>query len=129
MNQAKITRLVNAVLTSGTLADAAKMVHISERTLRRHTSTPEFQTAIKAAEKELLTRTIGRVSALMTEAVEILAGIMRDTTITPAARVAAATRLLEIGIGHADSLTQKRLDEIERILQTPGGLKRDSRAA
>ena len=104
----KMHAAVAALLTAPTEAAAASQVGIGEATLRRWKQRPEFQEVYRAASRERLAGTIGRLRAAAGEAVDTLRAALRDEVTSN--RIRAATVLL-------DSALKAEVDDLSRRVE------------
>ncbi len=111
----KQDRAVLALLTCRTIADAAKVAGVSERTLRRWLKQPEFQQALARERAQVFAAVTGRLTRYATAAVDFLYKVMRSKNTTPAdsVRVRAARVLLTSAIAVRCGEVFDRLDEVE----------------
>jgi hypothetical protein len=70
-------REINALLSSRSIAAAARKVPCSERNLRRRLEDENFRAKYQAARKELLHRGLGNLARKVFDAVEVLGEIAR----------------------------------------------------
>ena len=89
---------ITALLTHGTIKDAARSVGLSENTLSRWLRNEEFQKSFYEAKRGLVEQATARIRNCMTEAVEVLRSIMNDSIAPCSSRVSAAKSLIEIGL-------------------------------
>jgi hypothetical protein len=85
-----------ALISSASTKDAALACGVSEVTLWRWLQVEEFQQAYMTARREAVRLAIARLQQTSGEAVDVLRDVMKDTTVTPAARVSAAKSILEM---------------------------------
>jgi hypothetical protein len=69
---------ISALLTQGTLAEAASLTGIGEATLRRWLQRDDFQAAYRRARREAVSQAVAHVQRVSGEAVETLRTIMND---------------------------------------------------
>jgi hypothetical protein len=65
-------RALSALLSSGSIADAATRCGLNEKTLRRYLDDAEFQTEFRAARRVVFEQNISRLQSLHTQAVDAL---------------------------------------------------------
>jgi len=90
-------RLVTALLTTQTVADAAKEAGVSLRTAQRYLRDPAVKRALSEALDNMLAGVTRQVVGEMTGAVHTLSEVHQDHELPAAARVAAARALLAGG--------------------------------
>jgi hypothetical protein len=93
--------LISGLAAGRTYASAAEIAGISERTARRRMSDPAFRSSVAEARAELLRTAIDSAAAAATEAVEVVAELMRSAE-SESVRLRAACSLLEL-VGDAAS--------------------------
>jgi len=114
----KEDQAVAALLTPGTLADAAHAVGIGERTLRNWLKRPTVLAAYRAARRELVQRSIARVQAASGTAVDTIVAVAKDGP-KDADRVRAAVALLDHAYRGMELIElETRLLELEQRLTT-----------
>jgi FAD/FMN-containing dehydrogenase len=89
---------ISALLTQGTLAEAAQVAGIGEATLRRWLQRDDFQAAYRRARREAVSQAVAHLQKASGAAVDTLRGIMQDPHKLASARVTAARVILEIAI-------------------------------
>ena len=114
-------QLLNAILEGRNIPQAAAHVGMVERTARRWASSPEFQIELQRRGADILTASGRALSALMQSATMTAAIIMRDPTMPPGVRLAAARLILD----KRDSLVAEldilpRLAALEKQLDEQG---------
>ena len=80
---------INALMTCRTAKAAAAAVGVSERQLLKWLTLPEFQAALREAQRIALDTTVRRLAELSGQAVDTLRDVMRDEA-TPGVKVRAA---------------------------------------
>jgi hypothetical protein len=106
----KQEQAIAALLTAGTLADAARSAGVSERTLRNWLKLPDFAAAYRSARRRMVEQSIGRMQAATGTAVDTLVAVARDGA-RDGDRVRAAVALLDHafrGLTDADTLDRER---------------------
>jgi uncharacterized protein (UPF0147 family) len=89
---------ISALLTQGTLAEAAEVAGIGEATLRRWLQRDDFQEAYRRARREAVAHALAHLQRVSGVAVETLRDIMQDPNKPASARVTAARVILELAI-------------------------------
>lgn len=109
---------IAALLTAPTLAKAAEVAGISERTLRRWLDDEQFAKAYRKTKGELVGFATGRLKGAMAKAVEALQDVAEAKDSPPPARVSAARAILELGMySHESEDLQAKIADLERIAQ------------
>lgn len=113
-----------ALLAHETIADAAKASGVAPRTAFRWLQEPAFQTAYRAARRQIVEHSLSVLQRATSEAVETLRRNLHG--VQPAVQVSAARSILEFGIRavEVDDLSE-RVEQIESALesQQDGGRK------
>jgi hypothetical protein len=99
-----------ALLSTRTVEEAARVVHISPRTLYRWQKEPGFDAAYRAAKRMSFGQSIARLHYLSSAAVSTLGKVMLDAATPPATKVRAADSILN----HATKAIE--MEDIERRL-------------
>lgn len=121
--EANKEKALNALLTSGSVAGAAKECGLAEKTIHRYLAEPEFLQAFRAARRSLYEATVAKMQSAGAEAVDTLIANMRGerSAATAATSTRAAQLILEggtKGVEIMDILT--RLEELEDGLKAKG---------
>ena len=109
----KKDQAVAALLSESTIDAAAKVVGINERTLRNWLKLPQFQSAYRAARRQVVEAAVGRLQQASSEAV---ATLERNLTCDQASvEVRAAVAILDQSIKAVEILDmEERLAELEQ---------------
>ena len=99
-----------ALLSSPTMAEAARRAGVSERSAARWMSDPEFKERLKAAQDEIVGHSLSRLKISISESLDVLRGIMNDGGEPTGARVTAARVVLDNAIKAIETV-----DIIQRI--------------
>lgn len=83
-------RAIAALLQSRTAAEAAQVIGVTDRTLRRWLADERFVSALRAAEADLIEQAARRLAQLAGVAIDALIDVLNDTEAPPAPRVSAA---------------------------------------
>ena len=84
-----------ALLTTRTIEEAARTVHVSTKTLLRWQKQPEFDLALRAAKRATFGQAIARLHHLTSAAVTTLGKVMLEPATPPAIKVRAADSILD----------------------------------
>ena len=111
---ARQMRLVAALLSEPTTADAAKLVGVSERTARRWLALSHVKAALAQAQDAAIADAARRLAGAMGKAVDALVALAGDELTLGSARVAACRAILSEGRRLAElvSLTE-RVEKLE----------------
>jgi len=111
-----------ALLTTRTVEEAARVVHISAKTLLRWMKEPEFDAAYQAAKRAAFGQSIARLHHLSSAAVTTLGKVMLEPGTPPATRVRAADSILDHTIKAIEiEGLEARLTELERAAEANKG--------
>ena len=92
---------ISALLAHNTIGEAARACGMGESTLRRWLKEDySFKVAYRRAKEELLASVASQLRSAMGKAAGVLMDVACDPYSSPAVRVAAATRILELGVKH-----------------------------
>lgn len=108
--------LAAVALASGkTVAEAATAAQVSERTVATWRADPTFRARVVELRGEMVAAAAGRLSSSMSQAADVLKGLLESET--EAIRLRAADRLIELGLKVTElHELQKRVEEIEARL-------------
>ncbi len=108
--------LALAVATGQTLRVAAQTAGIGERTASRRWADPVFRARVNELRSELVQRSLGRLADGMSEAADVLRGLL--TAVSESVRLGAARSLLELGVKLRESVElEERLRALEARIQ------------
>jgi hypothetical protein len=124
----KQEQAIVALLNQPTVAQAAQVSGVSERTLHRWLGEPTFAQAYRTARREAFSHAVSMAQRYTPLAVQTLAKTMTDTSSPHSSRVSAASNLLKFGresieldelVGRVEALELKntereQLDEWKR---------------
>ena len=114
----KQERAISALLSAPSLREAAKEAGISEATLHRWLKNEDFQTAYRAAKREVVNHAICRLQRSSGHAVETLETVMKGAGNPPTARVSAAKIILEMALkGVEVEDLERRIIDLERFVK------------
>ena len=116
--------ILSSLAAGLTAAEVARAAGVSERTVRRRLSDPEFAAKIEAARNEALHRAAAKVSAGAVSAADTLVVLLRPNE-RSMVRLGAARAVLDFGIRlRAELELSDRLKAVEQhlgILETEDG--------
>ena len=115
--------LVAAIASGATVADAASLAGVSERTVRRRLSNPAFCGELSRARSAMLESTIGILADASTEAARTLRGLLA-ANVAPNVRLRAAMAVIDL----TRELTEER-DLEERVTRLELALEPDASAS
>lgn len=111
-------RFIAAMLSTRTVADAARQIGISERTAYRYLDEPQVRAALNSALDQALSATAQRAAAGMDRALDTLYAILDDPNTPLTARIAVARLLLETGPRLHETITLvQRMESVEKMLE------------
>jgi hypothetical protein len=107
-------RFIAAVLSTRTIADAARQIGISERTAYRYLDDPEVRAALDSALDQALSQAAQRAAVGMDRALATLYTILEDPNTPLTGRIAVARLLLQAGPRLHENITlMQRMESIE----------------
>lgn len=86
--------IIAALLSSGTIKEAAAAVGLTQRTLYERMTDGEFQVLYKSARADILRQAVHRLNAHTAAAINTIAEVMSSEDTNPAIRLQAANALL-----------------------------------
>jgi hypothetical protein len=111
-----------AAVAAGSTAAAAQLAGVSERTVRRRLSDPEFQRRVEDARAETVYRALSRISAVAIMATETLVALMEPNE-PRSVRLNAAKAVLDMGLRlRAERALKERVGATEQ----PGTIQEDT---
>lgn len=106
--------LIAALASGATQREAADRAGVSERTVRRRLSDPEFCAAVEHARREMVAQAVAHLSGTATEAARTLRALLRARS--EHARLGAARAVLDYLRQHRESVEiEQRLRELEAM--------------
>ena len=111
------TALVAAIASGATVADAARLAGVSERTVRRRLSDPAFRAELSRAHSAMLESTIGTLAEASTEAARTLRTLLAPS-VAPSVRLRAAVAVIDFTRRLAD---ERDLEERIARLESASG--------
>ncbi len=112
-------KAIAALLTCRTIAEAAKLAEVGERSIYRWLKQDTFQSHLRRARRQALSQALGRLQQVADRAVDTLDTILDDKKATTAGRVSAVRAALRYachGIEIDDF--EERLTAVERAQKT-----------
>jgi hypothetical protein len=109
----KLEAALAALLQSATIAEAARKVHVSERTLRLWLKAPAFLAAYRAARRQLVEHAQGELQAAAGEAVAVLKRNLKAGRSADQIRAASVLLRHVLQVEELVVLTE-RVEELER---------------
>ncbi len=121
----KQEQAIIALLSEHTIKAAGKAAGVSETSLWRWLQLPEFQRRYRAARRQVVESSIGRLQQGCDDAVTVLRLIARDTRAPASSRVAAARTIIEQSLRaiELEDLTE-RIERLEKTLEQKAGKQR-----
>ncbi len=112
-------RVVLALLQHGTIREAAHACGVGEATVFRWLKDTMFANAYREARRQAVSQAIASLQQKAVEAVATLQQIVRDESVVPSARLAAARTILDLALKgvELDDL-EVRLEELERRVRS-----------
>jgi hypothetical protein len=104
--------LALALAAGDSVSEAAQKAGMAERTAYRRLDDPAFRQRIQTLRGEMIGQALGRMADSMTEAADVLRGLLRADAET--IRLGAARSLLDLGVKLRDSIELgARIAELE----------------
>lgn len=97
--------IIAALLTHGTIKEAAAAVKLTPRAIYDRMTDGEFQVIYKSAKTDIVRQAVHKINTHITAAVDAVANIMQDEEINPATRLQAAQTLLGTAEKYMSRLT------------------------
>ncbi len=115
----KQEQAIAALLSTSTIGEAAKACGVNDATMWRWLQLPDFQSAYRAARRQVVERAVSELQAAASEAVETL---KRNLTCgKPEAENRAAQIIIEQAVKGIELLDlQERVERLESLLEQQG---------
>lgn len=108
-------QVLSALLATGSIRRAAKMLSCSETVIRSRLAKPDFSKRYQALKDELLTETADFLKTRLTTAVTVLHNIMVDAEVSPQTRLNAADAVLRQTLRYSEfSDVLERIQKLEK---------------
>ena len=108
------------LIAEPSLEAAAKKSRISRQTLYEWLREPDFKAAYDSLQQEVFTEGLSTLKAALQEGVRALRVALKDPKATPANRIAAATKLIELSLKAREQFEfQERLEQLEQLFHLP----------
>lgn len=98
-------KIINALLTSGTIRGAARAANVSESTVYSRLKDEEFNKQLQACRAEILRETLCVVQGYAADAVRTIGEIMNDDKINSSWRLQAAGNIIKMTVELSRELT------------------------
>jgi len=108
-------KFLAALLAAPTVAQAAELAGVGERTGRRYLADPDVRAELAHLQAERMAAVAAQATAAIEEVLEVLRSIAKDQAAPPTARVSAARAVWENAIRTTELVT---LEERVRALET-----------
>lgn len=122
MKNSKEAQALAALVSNGTVRQAAAASEIPERTLWRLLEKPDFSARLEQEKMKLIATASDSLKSKLTAATTTLANVMEDVDTPPQVRVTAARTILEFSLRYSEMAdVLHRLDELERLINADNG--------
>ena len=113
-----IEKVIEALLSEPTQRAAAAHLGVSTRSLQRWQRHSAFQQEFQRVKSTLLAQTVGKLHSDSANAAHTLAAMVSDESVSPAQRIAASGRLLELMLKAAEySDLSRRIEILEAAMK------------
>jgi len=117
----KTDQAVAALISCGSIAEAAQVAGIGERTLYSWLADKDFQEQYRTARRAVVAQAMAQLQRVSSLAVSTLADIMSDSEAPASSRVSASKAVLELAIKAVElEDIMSRLDALEEEVQKNG---------
>ena len=108
-------RAIETLMLTNTMAEAAKMAKVTQRSIYNWMKQDRFQTVLRQARRDALAQTTTRLQQMTAQAVHTLGDVMEDENASHAGRVSAARLTLDM-MYHGAALDDivERLKTVEK---------------
>lgn len=96
--------IIAALLSSGSISEAAKLTGIAPRTIYDRMGFREFKAAYSAAKADIMRQAVLNMTRKLSEAVEVITGIMTNEENAPGIRLQAAKMIIENAARFSDRM-------------------------
>ncbi len=114
--KAKDERIMAALLSCGTVAEAARMAGVSKPVVYNRLADNEFKAEYDRLRTVALNEACNKLQTALTEAVDTIKEIMKDTSAAQQIRLNAAALILQNSLKYTEQIEiLKRLEKVEEI--------------
>ena len=106
-------RAVDAIITTPSIRQAAKVAKVDAKTLRGWMRSEPFRSEVQQATRQLRAQAVALLGPGMAEAVECLRAVVADDDAPAGVQVRACAELLNFGLSAADEEVEGRLAALE----------------
>lgn len=120
----KKERAVSALITAGSIKEAARAAGIGTRTLYSWLNDKDFREAYRQARREVVNQALAQLQRVSSSAVNTLSEIMEDSEAPASSRVSASKAVLELAIRAVE--LQDIMARLERLEEEVAGSGRQN---
>lgn len=124
MTNSKRELMLSALLANPTIRDASKACDVPERTLYTWLRRPDFKAEYDRRRGQLVQSAWNALHGRLSEAIDIVADMMRDTSTSPQIRLSAARAIIEYSLRSVEQLDI--LPRLEALEAAQNGGKRQT---
>ncbi len=110
-------QIISALLSLGTVQDAAESLQITPRTIYDRRRNADFQAAYMDAKNEIIRKAVYEINRRLSEAVDTVTAIMSDQNVNAATRLQAAQTILNNAQKFSERLSRDELNS--RTIKDP----------
>lgn len=110
-------QIISALLSLGTVQDAAESLQITPRTIYDRRRNADFQAAYMDAKNEIIRKAVYEINRRLSEAVDTVTAIMNDQNVNAATRLQAAQTILNNAQKFSERLSRDELNS--RTIKDP----------
>lgn len=110
-------QIISALLSLGTVQDAAESLQITPRTIYDRRRNADFQAAYMDAKNEIIRKAVYEINRRLSEAVDTVTAIMGDQNVNAATRLQAAQTILNNAQKFSERLSRDELNS--RTIKDP----------
>jgi predicted ArsR family transcriptional regulator len=115
-------RVLELLAEGHTPQEAAAQLGVSLRTVRAYLAAPDVRATLRRLRDERLQRLAGRALADAAGALTALRAMLNDPLVSPAVRVSAASKLLDVALRLTEQADlAERVEVLEELVQERGG--------
>lgn len=105
--------IIAALITSGTITQAAAKVGLSTRAVYDRMATRNFKTLYYGAKTDIIRAAVLKINKSLTDAIETVSEIMTDKEVNPATRLQAAQTIIGNAAKFSERLQREEHSNIE----------------
>ena len=111
-------KIIAVLISSGTIAEAARTLDVTPRTLYDRMACKDFKALYAGAKTDIIRGAVLKINHKLTEAIDTVSDIMTDPEVNAAIRLQAAQTLISNAAKFSERLQYEELSNIENNVKS-----------